>query len=76
MLLLKYTLTIVVTACVSLLFTFAWLVAKTKGTWGHSGTTAIDIKLVSTVTVHSPLYWLCVAAILACAWWVSRRWLF
>jgi hypothetical protein len=76
MLLLKYALTIVVAAFVVILFTFAWLVVRTRGSWGLSSGTAIDVTLASAMTVHSLLYWLFVLGIVACLVWLSRRCLF
>ncbi len=76
MLFLKYALTIVAAVCAVLLFTFAWLVVRTRGNWGLSSGTAIDIKLASSMTVHSVLYWLFALAIVTGIGWLSRRWLF
>jgi hypothetical protein len=76
MLFLKLAATLVATVCVLVVFTYAWLVGRTRGAWGLGGRVAIDIKLVSAWTVHSPVYWLLMIAVLAAAWWLSRHWLF
>jgi len=47
-----------------------------KLTGTPQGSVGIDVALLSRMTIHSPLYWLAVIAILAAAGWLCRRWAF
>ena len=80
MLFLKLVFLVFATIVVLVLFTYAWVVAQTPGPkWiaGQSqGSVGIDVNLLSAMTLHSPLYWLVVVAILAAAGWLCRRWVF
>jgi hypothetical protein len=79
MLFLKLVLVVCPTACVLVLFTYAWVVAQTPEPWfvgKNQEATGIDVSLVSAMTLHSPLYWLLAVAILAGAGWLCRLWVF
>ena len=79
MLFLKLALFIFATVCALALFTYIWVAARTPGprfVGRNQGATGIDINAVSVLTLHSPLYWLQAAAIVAAAGWLCRRWVF
>ena len=78
MLFLKLVFLVFATIVVLVLFTYAWVVVQTPGPkWISSqGSVGIDVTLLSAMTLHSPLYWLVVVAILAAAGWLCRRWVF
>jgi hypothetical protein len=79
MLFLKLSFVVFATVCVLVLFTCVWVAARTPGPWfvgKNQGATGVDVNLVSAMTLHSPLYWLLAAAILAAAGWLCRRWVF
>lgn len=80
MLFLKLALIAFATICVLVIFTVAWVVARTPGAkWvagQNQGSTGIDLYALSAMTLHSPLYWLLALAILAAAGWLCRRWVF
>jgi hypothetical protein len=54
--------------CALVILSYGWIIILSRGSAG----VAVDIALL----LRSPLYWLFVAGILACAWVASRRWLF
>jgi hypothetical protein len=78
MLFLKLSVVVFATVCVLVLFTYAWAVAHIPGAkWvvgKNQGATGIDVSLLPSITLHSPLYWLLAVAILAAAGWLGRRW--
>ena len=80
MLFLKLAFLVLATIVVLVLFTYAWVVAQTPGpkwfTGQSQGVTGVDIYAISALTLHSPLYWLVVVAILAAAGWLCRHWVF
>jgi hypothetical protein len=80
MLLLKLVFLVFATVVVLVLFTYVWAVAQIPGMKGsafqNQGATGIDIHGISAMTLHSPLYWLVVVAVLAAAGWLCRRWVF
>ena len=78
MLFLKFVFLGFATIVVLVLFTYAWIVAQTPGpkSFTNQGVTGIDIRGLSAIMLHSPLYWLVVVAILAAAGWLCRRWVF
>ena len=78
MLFLKLVFLVFATIVVLVLFTYAWVVVQTPGPkWISSqGSVGIDVNLLSAMTLHSPLYWLVVVAIVAAAGWLCRRWVF
>jgi hypothetical protein len=78
MLFLKLVFLVFATIVILVLFTYAWVVAQTPGPkwFSTQGSTGIDIHGISAMTLHSPLYWLIVVAILAAAGWLCRRWVF
>ena len=78
MLFLKLEFLVFATIVVLVLFTFVWAVAQTPvPKWfSTQGSTGIDVRGLSAMTLHSPLYWLVAAAILAAAGWLCRRWVF
>ena len=56
------------TIVVLVLVTFIWATAQIPGPkFSTEGSTGIDIRGLSAMALHSPLYWLVVAAILAAA---------
>ncbi len=69
-LLLKVLLTVLVAACVLVLVTYGFIVARSRGV------KASGVQILLAITVYSPFYWLLVAVILAILWWLCRRWLF
>jgi len=77
---LKLVFLVVATIVVLVLFTFVWAVAQIPGMKGSAsqsqGAAGIDIRGISAMTLHSPLYWLVAVAILAAAGWLCRRWVF
>jgi hypothetical protein len=78
MLFLKLVFLVFATVVVLVLFTYAWIVAQTPGPkwFTNQGSAGIDVDLLPAMTLHSPLYWLVVVAILAAAGWLCRRWVF
>jgi protein-S-isoprenylcysteine O-methyltransferase Ste14 len=79
MLLLKLAVVTLATVCAIAVFTYVWVTARTPGPWFSSqgqGATGIDINLVYSITVRSPIYWLLAIGILAAAVWIFRRWAF
>ena len=78
MLFLKLIFLVFATIVVLVLFTYVWVVVQTPGPkWFTSrGVTGIDVDLLPAMTLHSPLYWLVVLAVLAAAGWLCRRWVF
>jgi ABC-type branched-subunit amino acid transport system permease subunit len=79
MLFLKLALIAFATICVLVIFTVAWVVARTPGRSGSPAKTRArpDRSLCAVgLTLHSPLYWLLALAILAAAGWLCRRWVF
>ncbi len=68
---LKVLLTVLVAACVLVLFTYGFLAVQ-----GGRRVKAWGVQALLAVTVYSPFYWLLVAVILAILWWLCRRWLF
>jgi len=78
MLLLKLVFLVFATTAVLALFTYVWAVAQMPGLkwFSTQGQTGIDIRAISAMTFHSPLYWLVAVAILAAAGWLGRRWVF
>jgi hypothetical protein len=67
---LKFMLVGFVTVCGLLVFTYFWVATQSRGS------KATTLSGLSVLTLHSPLYWLLVAAILTGSWWLSRHWLF
>ena len=65
MLFLKLLLVVFGVVCALVVLSYGWITILSRGA-------AVDIALL----LRSPLYWLCVAGILAWSWWVSRHWLF
>jgi hypothetical protein len=78
MLFLKLVFLVFATAVVLVLFTYVWAVAQIPGAkwFSTQGQTGIDIRGLSAMTLHSPLYWLVTVAILTAAGWLCRRWVF
>jgi uncharacterized membrane protein (DUF106 family) len=70
MVFLKLLVVVSASACTLVLFTVVWVLAQNRGADG------IDVDLLPTITLHSPLYWLLVSAILTTAGWLCRRWMF
>jgi hypothetical protein len=70
---LKLVLFVLVTACALVLVTCGWVVAHVRG---GPQVKAVGLAAVSSITVHSPSYWLLVATMLAVAAWLCRRWVF
>jgi hypothetical protein len=78
MLYLKLVFLVFATVVALALFTYVWAVARIPGTkwFSTKGQTGIDIYGISSLTLHSPLYWLLALAILAASGWLCRRWVF
>lgn len=76
MLFLKFVFLVFATVAALVLLTYAWVVIQTGGPkWFSTQSSAgIDIRGISAMVLHSPMYWLVVAAILAAAGWLCWRW--
>ena len=59
-----------------LIVTYIYVAVVTSRGPQDGGSVGVDIAIIPSLTVYSPLYWLVVAVVAGMLWWLFHHWLF
>lgn len=76
MFVLKTIAAMLITVVVLVVVTYCYIVVRIPGPGKPGQQVGIDVALLPSMTIYSPMFWSVVVAVMAILWWALRRWLF